>query len=421
LKRYTIPYGYGHLAFELPEHFNSDIITAPVTPAASNPENLVENALDFLIGIHSIREFSGAQTAAIAINDKTRPVPHADLLPPLLRRLNSIGISSENIRFIIANGAHPPMKSNEYSKILPQEILSTYKVHSHDATDKNLLVWKGTTSRGTPIWINKYFIDADLRIVVGNIEPHQFQGFSGGVKSAAIGLAGEETINKNHAMMISENARLGEYDRNPARQDIEEIGRCIGVNFALNAILNQEKRVVQVIAGTPQEVMKAGIPVAKQVCQVNVGFAYDLIIASPGGHPKDINLYQAQKSLAHARLIIKAGGTIILAAACPEGTGSQHYENWVRRYKSHEQVIENFRREGFQLGVHKAFQISRDAVNIKLWLLSEMPTELVRSLILEPLENLDSGISKILAGDTLGSTRIGIMPYANTTIPFLVS
>ena len=134
-------------------------------------------------------------------------------------------------------------------------------------------------------------------------------GFSGGVKGAAIGLAGRATINHNHAMMSDPRAALDRYDDNPARQDVEEIGRLIGVHFALNTILNREKQLIHVLAGEPVAVMQAGIPLVRDLVEIPVSAPFDLVIASPGGHPKDINLYQAQKALAHAARIAKPGGT----------------------------------------------------------------------------------------------------------------
>ena len=228
--------------------------------------------------------------------------------------------------------------------------------------------------------------EADLRIVVGDIEPHQFMGFSGGVKSAAIGLAGKATINANHAMMSDPKAQIGRYDDNPCRQDVEEIGRMMGVHYALNAVLNEDRQIVRALAGDPVAVMQAGIPLVREVFQVAVAEPFDLMIVSPGGHPKDINLYQAQKALGHAALVTRPGGTVILAAACPEGTGSRSYETWMADpgMTSHEAVLARYHREGYHIGPHKAFQISRDASRVRLLFVSDMAPDFARHLLLNP-------------------------------------
>jgi nickel-dependent lactate racemase len=416
MAKFTLPYGKSELDFTLPDDRAVDVIRPPETPAASDPIACVKQALQEPVGGLRLEDFREARRAVIAINDKTRPVPHHLLLPPLLEQLESMGLSPESITLLIATGVHPPMPPEEFLQVLPETILSRYPVFCHDGRDESSLVHLGQTQRGTPVWVNRLFYQADLRIVIGNIEPHQFQGFSGGVKSAAIGLAGPATINHNHALMTDPGSRLGEYEHNPARQDVEEIGDKIGVHFALNAILNEDKEIVQVLAGDPRRVMQVGIPLARRVCQVTASQTYSLLIASPGGHPKDINLYQAQKGLYHASLIVRPGGTLILAAACPEGTGSSSYENWVIGKKSYQEVFERFAEEGFRVGPHKAYQIARDASKLKLRFLSEMAPDFARSLLLEPISDLQQAVDEALSQLPSGE-RIAILPQAVKTIP----
>jgi nickel-dependent lactate racemase len=420
LTRFLIPYGKTQLSVDIPDERQIDIIAPPDIPGSLQPFQTVEHALAKPVGAKFLSNFAGAKSAAIAINDKTRPVPHKYLLPPLLEQLDKLGIPSEAIKLIIATGTHPPMADEEFASVVPSSILKRYPVFSHDAKDKSNLVYIGKTSRNTPVWINRQFYDAQIRIVVGNIEPHQFQGFSGGVKSAAIGLAGLETVNINHSMMTHPDARLGEYDKNPARQDIEEVGQQIGIHFALNAILNEKKEIVQAIAGDPYEVMKTGIALVRQICQVGVQANYDLMITSPGGHPKDINLYQSQKGLAHSCLITRKGGTVILVAACSEGTGSHSYERWMTGLNSYKEIIERFQREGFRIGPHKAFQIARDASSVQLMLFSEMQLDLAQSLLLNPVNDLQTAIDSTLK-DLPPNARIGVMPRASATIPYIIS
>jgi nickel-dependent lactate racemase len=280
------------------------------------------------------------------------------------------------------------------------------------------MIYLGETSRGTPVWANKAYAQADLKIVVGNIEPHQFVGFSGGVKSAAIGLAGTETITRNHALMTHPDSQLGAYETNPARQDVEEIGKKLGIQFACNAILNQSKQIVHVLCGDPRAVMQAGIPLSRQVCQVAVKSKYSLMISSPGGHPKDINLYQSQKGLAHAALVTKPGGTIILAAACPEGTGSPHYEEWMPGKSSYEDVFQAFSAEGFHIGPHKAYQIARDASKVNFMFYSEMDMDFSKALLLNPVTDLQAALDAALTGLKPGQ-HVGFLPHASSTIPYV--
>jgi nickel-dependent lactate racemase len=416
---FILPYGTGHEEISIPDSFHPDLIAPLDVPAAPDPLEEVTHALMNPLGGIDLSRFSGSHSVAIAINDKTRPVPHHILLPPLLRKLEEIGFPPASISLIIATGTHLPMPQSEFSKILPSEIIGRYPVFSHD-TDAVDLVDLGVTSRGTPVLVNRRFMQAGLRIVLGNIEPHHFMGFSGGVKTAAIGLAGRATINQNHALLPHPLAKTGHYADNPMRQEVEEIGKRIGIHFALNAVLNNNKEVVRVIAGDPVAVMEAGIKLVRSICQVSVKHAYDLVIASAGGHPKDINLYQSQKALTHAALLTKDKGTVILLAACPEGPGSKGYEKFMEGVTSFSEVFARFKTQGFEVGPHKAFLVARDASRVNVHLFSSMPTWQVQKLLLAPVINLDQAVQQAL-NELPSSTRVAIMPIATITIPVMES
>ena len=418
MANFRIPYAKTQIEFTISDSFPVQVIKpAPILPA-SDPIQAVNDALDQTLGNVRLPDFKNAKSVAIAINDKTRPVPLKILLPSLLQRLTANGIADQAITLIVAVGTHAPMVHKEFADLLPADILSRYHVVSHDCDDSASLVYLGETSRGTPVWCNRIFARADLRISIGNLEPHQFMGFSGGVKMAAVGLGGRETVTRNHSMMLDSRANIARYDDNPARQDVEEIGKMIGVHFALNSIINENKQIVAVLAGDPREVMRRGMPVVLDLYQARVNAPFDLVITSPGGHPKDINLYQAQKALAHATFVTRENGTVILCAACPEGTGSTHYEEWIADKTSHLQVIETFKREGYRIGAHKAFQISRDAIHERVLFVTEMETDFVHKLLLTKSATLDQALSIVLH-DLPSNARIGILPYANATIPIL--
>ncbi len=416
---FSLPYGKTYLTLNLPDDYRVQVLNPVDVPAAPDPARLVDEALANPLGEINWADVERARSVAVVISDKTRPIPHAALLP-LLAWLEARGFSPQAITLLIATGTHIPMLPDEFFKVLPPEVLSRYPVFCHDCDDQSNLVTLGTTTRGTPVSANRRFMDADLRIVVGNIEPHQFMGFSGGVKSAAIGLAGRETINTNHAMMVHPRSDLAEYDQNPTRQDIEEIGRMMDIHLALNTIINRHKAIVHVLAGDPVAVMRAGMPLVRQLYEIAVDEPFDVVFTCPGGYPKDINLYQGQKAMSHASKVTKDGGTIVLVAACSEGTGSKGYENWIAGMQSHEAVLKRFAGEEFRLGPHKAFQIARDAVRVRLILLTEMSPDFVRGLLVTPACTIDEAAALALKGLPSGA-RIGIIPIANATIPNIVN
>lgn len=417
---HLIPYGQEKIPVRLPEGCKFDWIEPSYIPPASDPVDVIRRSLANPVDGKRIQDFHGAQSAVIAINDKTRPVPNEILLPPLLDELHRAGIAQQNIKFLIATGTHKPMQPDEFLRILPVDISSRYEVISHDCDDQGNLVFLGQTSRGTQVWANRLFVEADLRIMVGNIEPHHFAGFSGGHKTAAIGLTSRTTINHNHAMLMEPGAYIAHYDDNPLRQDIEEIGALVGGNFALNAILNGDKKVVQAVSGEPLAVMRAGIQVSRQICQIKVNGTYDMVIASAGGAPKDINFYQSQKALTHASLFTRDGGVILLAAACPEGTGSQAYEDFMAGLSSPAEVFAKSRAMGFRVGPHKAFQVARDAARVSIVLVSMIPADLVSRLLMHPAATLEEAVQTgfhLLSPTPPQDLRIAILPRATNTIP----
>ncbi len=414
----NIPYGHSFLPAIFPDQIQIDIIEPSFSPSAQNPNKVVLTALTSILGDFEFSSFLGAKSVAIAVNDKTRPVPNKILLPPLLEQLERLAIPDEAITFYVAVGSHPPMVPSDFSSILPPNILERYSVISHDSEAEDTLIFLGETDLATPVHVNHSYYQADLKIAVGNIEAHQFAGYSGGVKTAAIGLSGLKTITQNHALMTHPNSQIGKYKNNPTRDDIEEIGRMVGVDLALNAILNQQKELVHVLAGDPVAVMEAGVQIAEKVGHVAVAELYELVISSPGGHPKDINVYQSQKALSTAVKITRPGGTVIIAAACPEGAGSPHYQEWIKGKNSNNEVIQQFLAEGFRIGPHKAYQIARDSSHIRLMFCSEMEDDLANLLLLNPVKDFQNAVDQAL-GDLKPGERIAVLPRAASTVPYL--
>jgi nickel-dependent lactate racemase len=393
-----------------------DVIAPMKVEGSHHPLQDVEQALKSFLDINPI-PFYNFKSVAIGINDKTRPVPHAYLLPPLLTILKDAGIAREHIHLIIASGIHKPMKASDLNQILPEDIIAQYPIIAHDC-DHSDMVTLGDTSRGTPVIINREFYESDLKITIGNIEPHHFMGYSGGAKTAAIGLAGRKTINHNHAFITHPNAISGHFEDNPMRQDVEEIGQMIGLHLAVNAILNSAKEILHVLAGNPLSVMKAGIPLSRQLNEVTVNSLYDLVIVSPGGYPKDINFYQSQKALTHAGLMTRVGGDILLLAECSEGIGNSGYERTMHSIKSQSEALQYQHEHEFEVGPHKAYLVARDAVNKNIHIHSSLTDEAIRLLLLDPVLDPQQFISHYHSMMTK-SFKVALLPFGTTTIPHL--
>ncbi len=414
-----LPYGKGQIGCDVSSKYNLTILTPPISHPARNAEDLIYESLENPIGDFHWEKIDPMGTVAIAINDKTRPVPNSLMIPPLLSRLEKLGVRKDYIEFFIATGTHTPMRNEEFGLLLPEEIIREYKIVSHNCDDSKNLKYLGETSRRTPVYINSSFYQSDLKLLVGNIEPHHFMGYSGGAKTAGIGLTGRQTINKNHSMLVEPESTFGVYDTNPTRQDLEEIGDLIKCDAALNVIMNPAKQIVHAIFGSPRDVMRTGIPLSRKICQTSIPRGdFDLVIASPGGYPKDINLYQSQKGLSHAASITRDGGCVILAAECVEGVGSNSYEAFMEGVSSVDAVFSKLRMEGFKVGPHKALQFAREQRRIKIFVVSGIEDDRIRRLLLEPADSLASAFEKasLFLPD---NARIAVMPKATNTIPFV--
>jgi nickel-dependent lactate racemase len=192
------------------------------------------------------------------------------------------------------------------------------------------------------------------------------------------------------------------------------------VQFALNVVMNTDKQIVAAVSGSPRAVMQAGIPISQQVCQTKVEGKYDLVIASVGGAPKDINFYQSEKAATHASLFTRDGGIIILVAACPEGSGSLGYEQFMDGLTSVQDVFDKFKRVGFRVGPHKAFQVARHLNRVQIVLLSQIDPALVTRLLMTPAHSMEDAVTKgtallgVMPGQPL---RAAVLPHATNTIP----
>ncbi|MGF7186832.1 nickel-dependent lactate racemase [Desulfitispora alkaliphila] len=411
-----IPYGKTYIQIDTEKVPNVQVIMPEDIESEYSEEEVIKQALAKPIGNKGIEELKDAKNVVIVTCDNTRAVPNKLVMPILLDRLEELGVEASKITIIIGAGLHPPMPEDRFEEFLGPEVVSRVKVMSHDAKDQEQLVHLGETSNNTPIWINKNYANADAKIVVGMIDPHQFIGFSGGVKGVAIGVGGEKLIQANHSMLTKPNCRMGILEENPARQDLEEVGAIVGIDLILNVIVNNKKQVVKAVSGDFKTAHREGVKLAQEVCQVKAE-EVDLVIASQGGYPKDVNLYQAQKALAHAAALVKQGGVIILVAECIEGVGEVLFEDTMKLDSNPQEVIDRFGSSEFKMGVHKAFLWARSLAKAKTILVSEgIDDEMAQVMMVTKAKSLEEALE--IAGKELPENpTAAIMPKASSTIP----
>lgn len=311
----------------------------------------------------------------------------------------------KDITVIFGLGIHRKQTGEEKKKILGK-LYGKIKSIEHDLND---CVYLGTTSRGTPVEIFRPVMEADIVVCTGTIEFHYYAGYSGGAKSILPAVTSKKSIDSNHALMLDPGSSAGRHD-GAVRQDIEEAAGMLGIDFILNVVLNEKKEIVFAAAGDHIEAHRKGAEFLDRLSKIEVEPA-DIIIVSPGGFPKDINIFQSHKALEHVKNALKEGGSIILVAECREGYGNRVYEEWLKYGR--DEVIERLR-EGFVMGGHKAALIAALSNKFDLYLVSSLPEEMVRKANFIPA-TLKGAVEMALRKHGKGA-KIIVMPYGGSML-----
>ena len=319
---------------ELPEGRSIRVLRSRFADALDDPQRAIEAGLQNPIGCAPLEELAaGKRSAAISICDITRPAPNRIVLPPVIAALERAGIPASQISILIATGLHREATEAELNEIVGPEILARHPVHSHRAKREDEQRFLGETAGGTPIYIDRRFVEADLHVTLGFIEPHLMAGFSGGRKLISIGLAGEKTIKRLHSppFMRDPAASEGSFPDNPLHRELIEIAARAGHDFMVDVALTREKKIAKVFAGQPAAAHAQGVQFVRDSTLATVEEPADAVITTSGGYPLDLTFYQAVKGVTAAAHIVKPGGAILLAAACREGLGSPEFSALMRR------------------------------------------------------------------------------------------
>ena len=322
-------YGKKGLELDLPDDVRPTIIRKhPMTPL-EDPLLAIRNALEHPAGSPSLsRLASGKKNACILICDITRPVPNGLLLPPIIKTLTAAGISRRDILILVATGLHRPNEGEELREIVgSDEIFDTIRVENHFARDRKAHVDLGKTSSGIPIMIDRRFVEADMKIVTGLVEPHFMAGYSGGRKVVAPGVAGEDTILKFHTAHILEHPRAVNcvMDGNPLHDEQLEIIRTIGGILSLNIVIDEERRPGFVNFGAIEASHLEAVDFMRNHAEVRLSRRFKTVVTTSAGYPLDKTYYQTIKGMVGVMNILEPGGTILIASRCSEGMGSREF------------------------------------------------------------------------------------------------
>ena len=349
-----ISYGKKTQVVSVPPDNFLDYACLPEVPGVDDEGEAIVRAIKNPVAMSPLNQLAkGGQKVAIVADDITRPTPTHQFLTPIIDELAVAGIGDQDIAIVFATGSHRPHTEEEKKYLLGTEFASRFKTIDHDANDKAGMELLGHTSRGTPVEVNRHVIEADLKILTGLIKPHSYAGYSGGGKSLLPGVCGMDTIIADHDYhsTLHPNAIVGNMKGNPIREDIEEAPRLVDNCFIVNGILNSKKEIVSVVAGDMIKAHRQGVKLLESWAKVPVKGPADIVIAGCS-HPTSISYYQASNALSHCvripKPIVKPGGTVIVAAPCPDGLGSVGpFYDLVKEATSPGEVLEKLRQPDF--------------------------------------------------------------------------
>jgi nickel-dependent lactate racemase len=327
--RVRLEYGRTGLEAELPDRNVVKCLGYRPQEPLPDPRQAIADRLARPRGTSPLAELArGRRDACVVISDVTRPVPNALVLPPILDTLEQSGIARERILILVATGLHRPNEGEELAEMVGPSIAANYRIENHRGREPSEHANLGASPRGVPIAIDRRYVEADLKITTGLIEPHFMAGFSGGRKLICPGLAALETVRAWHGPRFLEhpNARSGVLDGNPVHEENTWIARRAGCDFIVNTVLDEKRRILSVVAGDMEEAFLEGVAFVARLVTDTVPEPVDVVVTSSAGYPLDTTFYQSVKGMVAAMDVVKPGGSIVLAAGMSEGIGSAEFQ-----------------------------------------------------------------------------------------------
>jgi nickel-dependent lactate racemase len=325
-------------------------------------------------------------------------------------------MKDENVTVIFACGTHRPVTHDETIRLLGETIVNRVKTVSHDPRAPDLIDVGTTRKFGTKVRLNSVFMNADIRILTGDVCLHYFAGYGGGRKSILPGISSEETVKHNHALLLDAHAKTGVLTENPVHEDMVEAAKMVRVDFALNVVINTRHEVVKAFAGDVDRVFYEGVRLVDEMYRVQVDRRADIVVVSPGGNPADLNLFQAYKAVDNALEVVKRGGVIVLVAELPDGHGNDDFYDWMVKYGDL-RIVEREVKRNFVVGGSKAYYYLKALQKAQIILVSSMPDYYATSVFrLKTARAVNDALNQAfnIAGK---NARVWTMPYGNYTLP----
>ena len=410
-----LAYGTTGLEVEVPDENLAGVLHMAEKPVLSDPVRTTREKIANPTGTPPLAELAkGKKSACVVVSDITRPVPNTVIVPPIMEALEAAGIPRENITILIATGIHRPNEGDELVTILGEDLPKTYRIVNHFSRDLDTHEYMGESPvNKAPIWIDKTFLAADLRIATGLIEPHLMAGYSGGRKSIVPGISAFETLKVLHgaSCMAHANNTEGVIEGNTFHEDALHIARLARTDFIVNVTLNENRGITGVFAGDLDEAHMEGVRFMSTQCRDTVSGKVDAVITSSAGFPLDLTFYQTVKGMTAVQNIVKKGGVIIIASRIAEGIGSPEFTDLLIETSSTGEFEDNILKPGYlvldQWQFQKLCQVLRDN---EVWLYTEgLDKGTQEQIFVKPLDSVEQGIEMVRKrfGD---DARIAVVP-----------
>jgi len=413
-----LKYGDSHLDLNLDDKNLLGILKLKEVPGLPDVNSALRQVLNTPVGTKKLSHIAqGKKTACVVVSDYTRGVPYKrenyNLLVPIVDELEAGGIKDKDIKFLVGTGAHRPHTQKENLDNFGEEIVNNFEVISHDCKSNN--VFLGKLSTGNELWVDRLLTQSEVVVLTGMITTHYFGGFSGGRKAILPGVAGYETIRANHSMIINPQVDIAKTKGNPISDEMDEAAKKVKVDFILNVVINDKKQIVKILAGDLEKVFGLGIKACMDIYEVGVGQLADAVFACAGGYPKDVSLYQSQKAINNAKLVLKEGGTIVLVAECREGIGSDAFSEWLYKAENLDELLETDP-EKITVGGHTAVGNAKVLKKFRILVVSKIEKEVLEKRFYHHAQNLEQALS--LVRERYGENyKAYVMPQAGLLYP----
>lgn len=411
---------YGQTSLEIDVPVDATVVAPAHHSAVTDEVGAVLAALEQPVAGPPLRDLlrPGARVA-ISVCDATRPQPRKPMLAAIASVLEGI-VPPKDVVVLIATGTHAPSTKSQLREMLGDEVIERWRVVDHDSRNPSSLHDLGNID-GVPVFLNREWVDADIRITTGFVEPHFFAGFSGGPKMVAPGLAGLETVLELHspARIADPRATFGVVEGNPVHDAIRAIAAATGVTFAVDVLINEGHRITHAFGGPVLEMHATACRTAREVAMQPVRGPFDIVLTTNSGYPLDRNLYQAVKGMAAAATVVADGGTILCAAECRDGLpDGGSYARLLLSAPTIAGAAANIRGAGHTIPDGWQVQVqARVQARARVRLRSRLPDEAVRRAHLEPIADLGRTLKDLLARHP--DARVCVLPEGPQTIPYL--